>query len=72
MIRVAILLDEEQYEKLKNLAAAKGVSASELVRRGVDTILEGNSDDRLLKLERRVAALEKLSHTHTNNQRCSG
>lgn len=63
MIRVAILLDEEQYEKLKNLAAAKGVSASELVRRGVDTILEGNSDDRLLRLERRVAVLEKLVQT---------
>lgn len=62
MIRVAILLDEEQYEKLKRLALAKGVSASELVRRGVDTILDGNSDDRLLRLERRVAVLEKLSH----------
>jgi metal-responsive CopG/Arc/MetJ family transcriptional regulator len=64
MIRVAILLDEEQYKKLKKLANAKGVSASEMIRRGVETILGENADDRLLKLERRVVVLEEKSHTH--------
>jgi plasmid stability protein len=39
MVRTQIQLDEEQKQKLKQVAAEHGVSVAELIRQGVDAIL---------------------------------
>jgi Arc/MetJ-type ribon-helix-helix transcriptional regulator len=42
MVRTQIQLTEEQAEGLRRLATAQGVSMAELVREGVDHVLEGD------------------------------
>ncbi|HHY75458.1 MAG TPA: ribbon-helix-helix domain-containing protein [Firmicutes bacterium] len=44
MVRTQIQLTEEQAKKLKMKAAAMGVSMAELIRQGVDLVLEFNGD----------------------------
>ena len=39
MIRTQVQLDESQYRKLKELAAKRSQSVSQLVREGVDRVL---------------------------------
>lgn len=39
MVRTQVQLDDEQFEQLKRLASAEGVSMAELIRRGVEAIL---------------------------------
>jgi len=47
MVRTQVQFTEEQLAQLRRLAAEKGVSVSELVRRGVDRVLrEERSPDR--------------------------
>ncbi len=45
MIRTQIQLDEDQYERLKTLAAARSQSVSQLVRESVELLL-GSTDRR--------------------------
>ncbi|MBC7106717.1 MAG: ribbon-helix-helix domain-containing protein [Firmicutes bacterium] len=40
MVRTQIQLTEEQFAALKALAAAQGISMAELIRRGVNLVLE--------------------------------
>ncbi|MGQ0733191.1 MAG: ribbon-helix-helix protein, CopG family [Acidobacteriota bacterium] len=40
MIRTQIQLDEEQYERLRALAAGRSQSVAQLVREGVDLVLD--------------------------------
>jgi hypothetical protein len=52
MVRTQIQLSTDQKSQLKEIAAKRGVSVAELIRQGVDTILEvyGRPDrDELLK-----------------------
>ena len=47
MVRTQVQFTEEQIAELRRLAAEKGVSVSELVRRGVDHVLrEEHGPDR--------------------------
>ncbi|GAG03999.1 unnamed protein product [marine sediment metagenome] len=39
MVRTQIQLTEEQSQKLKGLAARKGISVAEVIRRSVDNLL---------------------------------
>lgn len=54
MVRTQIQLTEEQASRLKSLAAKQGVSMAELVRRGVDLLLNGASPDRSDERRRRA------------------
>lgn len=57
MVRTQIQLSERQAQRLKEVAATRGVSMADLVRRAVDSLLEhetGPSRDVLV--ERAVAA----------------
>jgi hypothetical protein len=47
MIRTQIQLSEEQHARLRALAAERGISVAELVREGVDRVLEGSDRKRL-------------------------
>ncbi|MDQ7825734.1 MAG: CopG family transcriptional regulator [Candidatus Eremiobacteraeota bacterium] len=42
MIRTQIQLEEHQYHALKAKASAEGLSIAELVRRGIDTMLNAS------------------------------
>lgn len=71
MRRISLFIDEEQDEKLKKLATAKGISAAELHRRAIDLLFANNLESSVEALDRkvkefgqRIAVLEKLSHTH--------
>jgi len=44
MVRTQIQLTEEQSERLRAASARQGVSISELVRQGVDAILERSGE----------------------------
>lgn len=46
MIRTQIQLTEEQARKLKKLAAAEGRSIADLVRDGVERVLESTGESR--------------------------
>lgn len=59
MLRTQIQLTEEQAKALKEMASREGVSMAELVRRGVERILE-ESDRR----EQRQRALSMLGRYH--------
>lgn len=57
MVRTQIQLTEEQARSLKRLAAAKRVSMAQLIRQGVDTILQSDTGiDRDEKRRRAIAA----------------
>ena len=43
MVRTQIQLTEEQARRLKDVAARRGVSVADLVRRGVDSILSAEA-----------------------------
>lgn len=46
MVRTQVQLEEEQFERLKRLAAAEGVSMAELIRRGVEKVLSTSDRER--------------------------
>ncbi len=57
MNRTQIQLTEDQIRALKKLAAEKGVSVAELVRQGVDLVLQASSGvSRTERLRRAIAA----------------
>jgi hypothetical protein len=56
MIRTQIQISEEQKGKLKKIAADRGVSVAELIRRGVDKILETYGQPDREEMLRRAAA----------------
>ncbi len=57
MVRIQVQLTEEQLAALKRLASRRGVSISELVRQGVDAILQGpQAEQERLRRERARAA----------------
>lgn len=60
MKRVSLFIDEEQDEKLRKLADAKGISAAELHRRAIDLILTNAFEARIEALEREVRELKAL------------
>ena len=45
MVRTQIQLTDDQSKRLKALAARKGISVSDLIRQGVDTILTREADE---------------------------
>jgi hypothetical protein len=55
MIRTLVQLTEAQMESLRELAAARGVSVSELVRQGVDLVLSGATRASRRELRARAA-----------------
>jgi len=56
MVRTQIQLTEDQRRKLRKIAVDQGVSLAELIRRGVDLILEGNERPEREELRARAAA----------------
>lgn len=56
MVRTQIQLSEEQRRKLKKIAADRGVSVAELIRQGVDTILEAYGRPERGEMLQRAAA----------------
>lgn len=58
--RTQIYLDERQDEELGRRAAAEGLTKSELIRRAVDTYLNGAGDEQL-RLARFKAAVEAVA-----------
>ena len=56
MIRTQIQLTEEQARRLKRLAADDGCSMAELIRRGVDRLLDGAAADTWEERKRRALA----------------
>ena len=61
MVRTQIQLTEEQARSLKRLAAARQVSIAQLIRQGVDTVLQsGMGIDLDEKRRRAVAAAGKF------------
>lgn len=61
MVRTQIQLTEEQARSLKRLAAARQVSIAQLIRQGVDTVLQsGMAIDLDEKRRRAVAAAGKF------------
>ncbi len=57
MVRMQIRLSAEQVEALKRLAAERGVSVSELVRRAVDAFLAGTGAPTPEELRRRALSI---------------
>jgi len=57
MVRTQIQLNEEQKKKLKKIAAERGVSVAELIRQGVDTILEAYGRPERGEMLQRAAAV---------------
>lgn len=62
MVRTQILLTEEQAAGLHELAASEGTSMAELVRQGVDYILQSRA--LMTKAERRHLALSVVGQFH--------
>jgi hypothetical protein len=56
MVRTQIQLTQEQYEKLKRIAAERGVSTASLIRTGVDHVLRTYSTVDREELKRRALA----------------
>lgn len=57
MVRTQVQLTPRQIHALRSLAAQRGVSIAELIRRGVDVILETAAEpDREEKVRRALAA----------------
>lgn len=57
MIRTQIQLTEEQAHALKKLAARKGISMAELIRRSVAATLKRESAERQEKVRRALSAI---------------
>ena len=56
MVRTQIQLTEEQARSLKRLAAARQVSIAQLIRQGVDTVLQSGMGIDLDEKRRRAVA----------------
>jgi hypothetical protein len=56
MVRTQIQLTEEQARSLKRLAASRQLSIAELIRQGVDTVLQSNTGIDLDEKRRRAIA----------------
>jgi predicted DNA-binding protein len=65
MIRTQIQLTNEQAERLRRLAAARGVSMAALVREGVERVLE--DDDREERWRRALSVIGKYSSGEAAN-----
>lgn len=55
MVRTQIQLNEEQKKKLKEIAVQRGISVAELIRRGVDRIIEAYAEPDRDEMLRRAA-----------------
>lgn len=62
MIRTQVQLTETQAEKLRRIAAARGVSMAEVIREAVDGLPEG--DDRLERWARARSVLGRFRDVH--------
>jgi hypothetical protein len=60
MVRTQVQLTTEQLNKLKQLAAQRGVSIAELVREGVDVVLQSASTGIDEKRRRALAAVGRF------------
>lgn len=58
MIRIQVQLTEEQAAALKGIAAASGRSIADLVREGVDSMLQGGGE--AARKQRQARALEAV------------
>jgi hypothetical protein len=58
MVRTQVQLSKPQWQALKRLAAERGVSLAEMVRQGVDAVLNecGESEEREVRQRARLAA----------------
>ena len=56
MPRITVRLTEEQAETLRRLAAERGVSQAELIRRGVDLLLQTATEPDYEEKKRRALA----------------
>jgi predicted DNA-binding ribbon-helix-helix protein len=64
MVRKLVQLKEEQFGALKELARARKVSISELVREGVDLVIAGSTTGTRSELRARAAQVSgKFSST---------
>ena len=61
MIRMQVQLTEEQHRAIKQLAERRGISASAIVREGVDLALRRTDPDREKLWERALAAAGRFS-----------
>ncbi len=66
MVRTQIQLTEEQARALKEVAARQGISMAELIRRGVDRILEEQEHERKEKWRRALAAAGRFRSGYTD------
>ena len=66
MVRTQIQLTEEQAKALKRLASKLGISLAELIRRGVDTVL--NSSGEISVEERRQRAIAAAGRFHSGKE----
>ena len=56
MIRTQIQLTEDQSERLKVVASRRGVSVAELIRQGVDALLQNTGEKSTDEIVRRALA----------------
>ncbi len=63
MVRTQVQLAEEDLASLQQMAAEMGVSVSELVRRGVRSVLEGRSKPSKRELLRRSLNAAGVGHS---------
>ncbi len=62
MIRTQIQLEEEQYKRLKEMSAEKGVSMARLIRESVDTYLVTINEPSKEELRRRAMGIVGIAH----------
>jgi hypothetical protein len=67
MIRTQIQLEKDQFEKIKKVAMLRGISLAELVRQGVDLILERASGLSRDEVKKRAMALSGKFHSGQGN-----
>lgn len=58
MIRTQVSLSTEQHEQLRRMASERGVSMAQLVREGVDRLLE--ADERRSRWQRFLTATDRF------------